>query len=139
MQLGEQNLEAEADVNVIKIKHKGDFSNTEKFMNRVLKRDYLNILAEYGKRGVNALSANTPAQSGKTADSWDYGIDVENGKVTLYWTNSNENEGVNIAILLIYGHGTQNGSYVQGINFVDPVMQPLFDQMARETWDRVIK
>lgn len=124
---------------MIHIKHKGDFSNAEKFMNRMLKQDYLNILAEYGKMGVRALMANTPAQSGKTAESWEYGIDREDGKVTLYWTNSNENEGVNIAILLIYGHGTQNGSYVQGINFVDPVMQPIFEQMARETWGRVIK
>lgn len=124
---------------MIHIKHKGDFNNVEKFMNRMLKQDYLNILSEYGKMGVRALMANTPAQSGKTAESWDYGIDRDDGKVTLYWTNSNENEGVNIAILLIYGHGTQNGSYVQGINFVDPVMQPIFEQMARETWGRVIK
>lgn len=123
---------------MLKIKHKGSFNNTEKFFNHVLHRDYLNILAEYGKKGVEALASNTPAQSGKTADSWDFGIDADNGKVTLYWTNSNENEGVNIAILLIYGHGTQNGSYVEGIDFVSPVMKPIFDQIARETWDRVI-
>ena len=76
---------------MFKVKHKGNFSNTEKFFNRVLKKNYLNILDEYGKLGVEALSMNTPADSGETANSWDYGIDKGNGTVTLYWTNNNEN------------------------------------------------
>lgn len=124
---------------MFKVKHKGNFSNTEKFFNRVLKKNYLNILDEYGKLGVEALSMNTPADSGETANSWDYGIDKGDGTVTLYWTNNNENQGVNIALLLIYGHGTQNGSYVEGIDFVSPAIQPIFKQMANETWNRVVK
>lgn len=124
---------------MFKVKHKGNFSNTEKFFNRVLKKNYLNILDEYGKLGVEALSMNTPADSGETANSWDYGIDKGDGTVTLYWTNNNENQGVNIALLLIYGHGTQNGSYVEGIDFVSPAIQPIFERMANETWDRVVK
>ena len=117
--------------------HKGDFNNTEKFFNRVLKRNYLNILSEYGRMGVDALSSNTPANSGKTADSWEYGIEKKDGEVVLYWTNSNENNGANIALLLIYGHGTRNGSYIQGIDFVTPAMEPIFTQMANEAWSRV--
>lgn len=124
---------------MFKVNHKGNFSNTEKFFNRVLKKNYLNILDEYGKLGVEALSMNTPADSGETANSWDYGIDKGDGTVTLYWINNNENQGVNIALLLIYGHGTQNGSYVEGIDFVSPAIQPIFEQMANETWDRVVK
>lgn len=124
---------------MIKIKHKGDFSKIESFMNRMLKRDYLNILAKYGKEGCEALASNTPAQSGKTAESWEYGIDNGDGITTLYWTNTNENDGVNIAILLIYGHGLQNGSYVQGIDFVSPVMRPIFERIAEESWKEVTK
>lgn len=124
---------------LIKIKHKGNFNNTERFFNRVLKRGYLNILEKYGKAGVDALRNATPSESGKTADSWNFGIEEGNGTVTLYWTNSNENQGVNIAILLIYGHGLQNGSYVQGVDFVNPAMRPIFEKIADESWKEVTK
>lgn len=124
---------------LIKIKHKGNFNNAERFFNRVLKREYLNILDNYGKMGVDALRQATPSVSGKTADSWNYGIEEGNGTVTLYWTNSNENQGVNIAILLIYGHGLQNGSYVQGIDFVNPAMRPIFEKIADESWKEVTR
>lgn len=124
---------------LIKIKHKGNFNNAERFFNRVLKREYLNILDNYGKMGVDALRQATPSVSGKTADSWNFGIEEGNGTVTLYWTNSNENQGVNIAILLIYGHGLQNGSYVQGIDFVNPAMRPIFEKIADESWKEVTR
>ena len=124
---------------LIKIKHKGNFNNAERFFNRVLKREYLNILDNYGKMGVDALRQATPSSSGKTADSWNFGIEEGNGTVTLYWTNSNENQGVNIAILLIYGHGLQNGSYVQGIDFVNPAMRPIFEKIADESWKEVTR
>ena len=124
---------------LIKIKHKGNFNNAEKFFNRVLKRDYLNILGRYGDAGVRALRNATPSASGKTAESWDFGIEEGNGTVTLYWSNSNENEGMNIAILLIYGHGLQNGTYVEGIDFVDPAMRPIFEQLANECWKEVTR
>lgn len=123
----------------IKIRHKGNFNKTEKFFNRVLKRGYLNILEKYGEMGVSALKDVTPSESGKTAESWDFGIEEGNGTVTLYWTNSNENDGVNIAILLIYGHGLQNGGYVQGIDFVNPAMRPVFKKIADECWEEVTK
>ena len=123
----------------IKFKHKGNFNKTERFLNRVLKQDYMNILAKYGQMGVNALAQATPSDSGKTASSWNFGIERSDGKVTLYWTNSNENDGVNIAILLIYGHALQNGSYIQGIDFIDPVMRPIFTQIANESWKEVVR
>ena len=124
---------------MITFKHKGNFNKAEKFFNRVLKQNYLNILSEYGRMGVEALSAATPVGSGETAASWNYGIERKDGKVTLYWTNSHENKGVNIAILLIYGHGLQDGSYVQGIDFVNPAMRPIFYQMAEESWKEVVR
>lgn len=124
---------------LIKIKHKGNFNNAERFFNRVLKREYLNILDNYGKMGVDALRQATPSVSGKTADSWNFGIEEGNGTVTLYWTNSNENQGVNIVILLIYGHGLQNGCYVQGIDFVNPAMRPIFEKIADESWKEVTR
>lgn len=124
---------------LIKFNHKGDFSNTERFFNRVLRMDYLNILEKYGQKGVLALRDATPQGSGKTADSWDFGIEKGNGSVTLYWTNSNERNGVNIAVLLIYGHGLHNGGYVQGNDFVTPAIRPIFEQIANESWKEVTR
>lgn len=121
----------------IKVKQKGNFNNVERFMNRVLKRDYLNILDQYGQQGVAILAANTPTDSGKTAASWEYGIERGHGKTTIYWYNTNENNGSNIAILLIYGHATQNGSYVEGFDFANPAMKPLFEEMASRVWNEV--
>ena len=124
---------------LITFKHKGNFNKTERFFNRALRRDYLNILEKYGQMGVEALRKATPSSSGKTAESWDFGIEEGNGKVTLYWTNSNENNGVNIAILLIYGHALPNGAYVQGNDFVSPALRPIFEQIANQSWKEVIR
>ena len=124
---------------LIEVRHKGNFNKTEQFFNRALRRDYLNILAQYGQMGVNALKAATPASSGKTAESWDFGIEKGDGMVTLYWTNSNENKGVNIAILLIYGHALPNGAYVEGIDFVTPALRPIFQQIASKSWKEVVR
>ena len=124
---------------LIKINHKGSFNLTEQFFSRMLKKNYLNILSKYGEIGVNALKANTPSDSGKTAESWGFGIAEEEGQIRLYWTNSNENQGVNIAILIIYGHAAQNGSYVEGNDFVTPTMKPIFNQLSKEIWEEVTK
>lgn len=124
---------------LIKIKHKGNFNNTERFFNRVLRKGYLNVLEKYGMLGVEALRLNTPVDSGKTAESWDFGIEEGPGNVTIYWTNSNMNKDVNIAILLRYGHGLQNGSYVEGIDYLTPAMEPIFRQMADECWKEVTR
>ena len=109
---------------------KGSFKRTEKFMNFLLNRNYLNILDRYGRMGVSALRSATPKDTGYTADSWNYEIVNEKDTVRLIFTNNNVNEGQNIAILLQYGHGTRNGGYVQGRDYINPVLQPLFDDMA---------
>lgn len=123
---------------MISVKHKGDFSNIERFINVALKRDYLNILAEYGKKGVEALKASTPVDTGLTRDSWGFEIVTGLNKTTIRWTNDNIQNGVLIAVILQYGHGTRNGGFVQGIDYINPAIQPIFKQIANEAWKKVI-
>ena len=122
---------------MFKVRHKGSFNNFEKFCNRVLKRDYLNILSEYAERGVEALKEATPIVTGETKDAWGFEIESGNGITTIYFTNSEEDNGVNIAILLLYGHGTKNGGYVEGIDFVSPALEPVFRELADTMWREV--
>ena len=124
---------------MITVESKGNFDNTEKLLKRIKSRDYLKVLDKFGQQGVTALSGDTPTRSGKTASSWDYEVLVSGGGVTLQWTNSNINNGVSIAIILQYGHGTRNGGYVVGRDYINPAMRPLFDKMADEAWKAVIK
>lgn len=124
---------------MIKITHKGDFSKTEKFFNAVRNRDYLKVLSKYGQDGVSALSSVTPRDTGKTASSWGYEITDDGSKTIIAFTNSNVNRGVNIALILQYGHGTRNGGYVAGRDYINPAIQPVFDKMADEAWKEVTK
>ena len=124
---------------MITVESKGNFDNTEKLLKRIRSRDYLKALDKFGQQGVTALSGATPTRSGKTASSWDYEVLVSGGSVILQWTNSNINNGVSIAIILQYGHGTRNGGYVVGRDYINPAMRPLFDKMADEAWKAVIK
>lgn len=124
---------------LITFKHKGSFSNIEAFFNRVLSKSYRNILAKYGELGVEILKDATPVQSGATRDAWDFEIEDHDGMVTLAWTNSNENEGLNVALLIIYGHGLENGAYVEGVDFVNPVIRPLMQDLANKAWREVTK
>ena len=117
--------------------HKGDFSKTEKFFNSLLKLDYLNVLERYGQAGVAALASATPKDSGLTAASWDYEITHNGKETTIAFTNSNISNGVNIAIILQYGHGTKGGGYVAGRDYINPAIQPIFDKMANEAWREV--
>ena len=119
---------------MISVKHKGNFNNIERFFNRVLKRNYLNILSDYAQRGVEALQAATPVESGETAAAWDYEIESANGITTIWFTNSHQNDGVSVAVLLIYGHGTRNGGYVEGVDFVSPALAPIFYELADSMW-----
>ncbi|NBI91916.1 HK97 gp10 family phage protein [Lachnospiraceae bacterium] len=121
----------------ITFRHKGDFSKTEKFFNSLLKLDYLNVLERYGQAGVAALVAATPKDSGLTAASWDYEITHNGKETTIAFTNSNVSNGVNIAIILQYGHGTKGGGYVAGRDYINPAIQPIFDKMANEAWREV--
>lgn len=122
---------------MIRIRHRGNFSRTERFLNKVTRLNYLNILDQYGQEGVHLLSAATPVDTGKTASSWTYVIERNQSTTTIYWTNTNRNQGVSIAMILQYGHGTGNGGYVQGIDYINPAMRPLFEKMAEEAWKEV--
>lgn len=123
----------------VKITHKGDFKATEKFLRDVKKKQFLKKLDQYGKLGVTALSKATPVDTGLTASSWDYKVEYKGTTVSIVWTNSNVNKGVNIAFILQYGHGTRNGGYVAGRDYINPAMQPVFDKIADEVWAEVTK
>lgn len=122
---------------MIRFKHRGNFSKIEKFLIRMSGADYLNILNKYGRTGVQALAAATPVDSGETSKSWDFVIEHGRSKTTIYWTNTHVNDGVTIAIILQYGHGTGTGGYVQGKDYINPAIVPIFDQIAEEAWKEV--
>lgn len=122
---------------VIKFKHRGNFNNTERFFKRAQKMDFFRNLEKYAQEGVTALSSATPVDSGLTAASWDYKIVKKKGSVSIYWTNSNINAGVPIAVILQYGHGTNNGGYVQGRDYINPAIRPIFDKIADNAWKEV--
>lgn len=116
----------------------GDFSKTYKFLDKIKNYNPESVLKRYAEEGVRALNNATPTDSGITANSWGYEIEITKGKqATINWTNSNRNKGVSIAILLQYGHGTRNGGYVVGRDFINPAMKPVFDKIASEAWKEV--
>lgn len=117
----------------------GDLSKTMKFLNRLQNKEYLNTLAEYGRRGVEALRSATPVDTGKTASSWYYEIEEGRDQTTISWCNSNVNDGVVIAAILQYGHGTSSGAYVQGTDYINPAMRVIFDALLSECWKEVTK
>lgn len=124
---------------MIRIKQRGDFSKTEKFLKKSFGRNYFRELEKYGRQGVEALSAATPVDSGLTAISWSYEIIQNDSGISIVWKNSNVNDGVNIAIILQYGHGTRNGGYVSGIDYINPALKPIFDKMADAAWKEVTR
>ena len=124
---------------VISFAQHGDFKKSLTFMTRVRSRTVRGILEIYGQRGVEALASATPKATGKTAASWSYEIKMDDNGATLCWKNANIVDGVPIAVILQYGHGTRNGGYVQGTDYINPVMKPLFDEIAAELWREVRK
>lgn len=124
---------------MIKFRQKGDFSKLTRFLERAKEAIKIGDLNKYGEEGVKALSSMTPVDSGKTAESWYYKIENSNGKASITFCNSNFNEGVPIAIILQYGHATRNGGWVQGRDYINPAIQPIFDQIANNAWKEVIK
>ena len=124
---------------MITFRQKGDFSKLTRFLERAKESVKLGDLDKYGKAGVAALSSATPIDSGKTANSWSYEIINENGSVKINFNNSNIQNGVPIAIILQYGHGTKNGGWVEGRDYINPVIQPIFDKIAEEAWKEVTK
>lgn len=124
---------------MIRFVHKGNFNKTEKFFDRTKKLNIENILRSFGDEGVNALAESTPVDSGETARSWSYEVHNSNGQASIIWSNSHVNKGVNIAVILQYGHGTGTGGYVQGRDYIRPAIRPIFDQIAENAWKEVTK
>lgn len=123
---------------MIKISSSGDFSKTFKFLNFMSNWKIDKVLRKYGQQGVSALAAATPVESGITANSWSYEIKTSGQTATIYWSNSNVNKGVNIAVILQFGHGTGTGGYVQGRDYINPAMRPVFDKIAEDAWREVV-
>lgn len=124
---------------MITFKHKGDFSKTSNFLKKAsnVRKFQIDDLHKFGVEGVLALSKATPVRTGKTADSWTYRIVEKENSVSIEWLNSNVVKGVPIAVILQYGHGTGTGGYVQGIDYINPAIQPIFDRIAKNAWKEV--
>ena len=124
---------------MIDIRQKGGFDKTIQFLGQLKRGINTRALEKYGEEGVAALAAATPVDTGKTADSWYYEIHKERGSVSISFHNSNIQNGVPVAILLQYGHGTNNGGWVQGRDYINPAIQPIFDKIADNAWREVTK
>ena len=124
---------------MITFRQKGDFSKLTRFLERAKEAVHLGDLDKYGRAGVAALASATPVDSGETASSWYYEITNKNGSAVISFRNSNVQNGVPIAIILQYGHGTGTGGWVQVRDYINPAIQPIFDQIANNAWKEVTK
>ena len=124
---------------MIKIRQKGDFKKLTSFLEKAKEDLNIGILDKYGKKGVAALSSATPIDTGLTASSWFYKIENKNGVAKIEFHNSNIQNGVPIAVILQYGHGTKNGGYVVGRDYINPAIQPVFDELAKNAWKEVTR
>ena len=122
---------------MISFKEKGDFSKLNSFLERAKETIKLGDLDRYGRQGVEALRSATPKDTGLTAESWRYKIIREKESVSISFYNSNIQNGIPIAIILQYGHGTKNGGWVEGRDYINPAIQPIFDQIAKNAWKEV--
>ena len=124
---------------MISFRQQGDFSKLTSFLERAKEAVKIGDLDKYGREGVAALASATPVDSGKTANSWYYEIQHSNGSATITFNNSNIQNGVPIAVILQYGHGTGTGGWVEGRDYINPAIQPLFDKIAENAWREVTK
>jgi hypothetical protein len=124
---------------MIKFRQRGDFSKLTRYLERVKEVVRLGDLDKYGREGVAALASATPVDSGLTASSWYYKIEQTNGSAKISFHNSNVQNGVPIAIILQYGHGTGTGGWVEGRDYINPAIQPLFDKITNDAWREVTK
>lgn len=124
---------------MITFRQKGDFSKLTRYLERAKEVIKLGDLDKYGQEGVDALSSATPVDSGLTASSWYYKIENKNGSAIISFHNSNVNNGVPIAIILQYGHGTSTGGWVEGRDYINPAILPIFEKIANDAWEEVTK
>lgn len=122
---------------MLRVTDSGSFNNTNRFLDRILKGDLYSSLEVQAQRGVDALKRETPKESGETAAGWIYEIVDNGGSITIWWTNTHNVDGFNVAIGLQYGHGTGTGGYVPGTDFVNPALKAIFDDIANEVWKEV--
>jgi hypothetical protein len=122
---------------VLTVRQKGDFRKSLTFFTHLKKRSIRPILEKYGRLGVERLEDATPKATGKTAASWSYEIKMDQSGATICWKNSNIVDGVPIAVILQYGHGTRNGGYVEGLDYINPAIKPIFEALADELWREV--
>lgn len=126
-------------VKVISITHKGNFKRTDRFFKHLYNFEIMKILNGYGKKGVDLLSSATPVKTGLTSKSWGYEIEKRKGTYIIHFTNSNVQNGIPIALILQYGHGTGTGGYVKGVDYINPPLKELFEELASEAWKEVTK
>lgn len=124
---------------MITFKHTGNFNKIESWLIGAAKKDWMSLLNMYGQEGIRALESATPVDTGLTAMSWNYTISRTLSSYKIDFTNSNIQNGVNIAIILEFGHGTRNGGYVQGRDYINPAIRPVFDRLADTIWKEVTK
>lgn len=124
---------------MISFRHKGDFSKLTRYLEKTKEVVKLGDLDKYGREGVAALASATPVDTGLTANSWYYEIKHAKDSVTITFNNSNVQNGVPIAVILQYGHGTGNGGWVQGRDYINPAIRPIFDRIADGAWKEVTK
>lgn len=124
---------------MLTVRQKGDFSKVTRYLMKAKKAAKVSDLDRYGKEGVAALASATPVDTGLTANSWYYEIERVNGRVSITFYNSNIQNGIPIAIILQYGHATRNGGWVQGRDYINPAIQPIFDKIAEKAWREVTK
>lgn len=123
---------------IIVFRQKGNFRNAETFLKKASRMSIDQILQRYAQEGVEALKAATPKDTGLTSNSWYYKITKNRDRIIITWSNSNVVDGVPIAVILQYGHGTRNGGYVEGIDYINPAMKPIFDRIAARAWGEVM-
>lgn len=139
MQLEDKNITQEDNTMLMSWKSTGDFLKVEGFLNKIKRGLMLVDFNRFGREGVEALSAATPYDTGKTASSWYYKIDQKPDSVIISFCNSNVNKGVPIAVILQYGHGTRNGGWVEGRDYINPALRPVFDKILSDAWKAVTK
>ena len=124
---------------MITIESQGEWKLTRNWFDRMTKLDLALIMNQFGKEGVSALAAATPSRLGLTSKSWNYEVTRKGNNWKITWTNSNVNKGANIAVLIQYGHGTRNGGYVVGRDYINPAIRPVFDKIAQKAWKEVTR
>lgn len=138
--LSQNNMNQNGGDFMISFTHKGNFGSTEKFLFKLYSKNFFSALDYYAQKGVKALSSVTPTDTGKTASSWGYQINAKKDSVSIVWTNSNLTQsGTPIALLIQYGHGTGTGGYVQGQDYINPAIKPIFDEIEKGIWAEILK